>query len=76
MDVPKNAGEVIRIQPRRFQGYDLVDIRVWFKADAQDDKSELRPTKKGVSFRRELLPDVLDALRKIGQAGAQMQRTA
>ena len=64
-DITKNAGEVVRIQPTTFEGHDLVDVRVYFRAYADDGQPELRPTKKGVCFKRELLPDVIATLTQI-----------
>lgn len=57
-EIPKNAREVLRVTSREFNGYDLIDVRTWYYAT----HDELRPTNKGVTFRKELLPDVLEAL--------------
>jgi hypothetical protein len=60
MDIDKNTQEIIRVQPTKFKGYDLVDIRVFYR-----DGDELKPTKKGITFKRELLDDVLKALTQL-----------
>jgi hypothetical protein len=61
MDVQKNTLELIRIQPTTFKGYDLVDIRIFYK----DDEDNYKPTKKGVTFKQDLLEDVIQALNKV-----------
>lgn len=64
--IPKNAREEIRVSVDDFKGARLVNIRVWFGDDA--DK---RPGKQGIAFRLDLLPAVLDALKRAaeGQEG-------
>ena len=57
-EIQKNANEIIRIEAQHFQGYQLVQLRVWY--EAQD--GALRPTKKGIAFQAALLPDVIGAL--------------
>lgn len=56
-EIRKNAAEVIRVQQKRFNGVDLVDARVYY--DAGD---EYKPTKKGLTLRPEVWPDVLKAI--------------
>ncbi len=63
-DIAKNTLEVIRVQRTEYRGKALVDVRVWTHKDSTPT-GELIPTKKGVSFRRELLPEVVKALRTI-----------
>jgi len=63
MDIDKNTQEIIRVQPTKFKGYDLVDIRVFYR-----DGDELKPTKKGITFKREMLTDVLKALTQLSES--------
>lgn len=56
--IPKNSREEYRIERQDFKGTDLVQIRVWF--DPGD--GDMRPSKKGVAFRAELVPDIVAAL--------------
>ncbi len=50
-DIEKNAREKIRISLTEFKGYDLVDLRVHY----EDEEGNLKPTKKGISFKPEML---------------------
>jgi hypothetical protein len=54
----KNATEVLRVSLSNFKGYDLVDIRVWVDGYG----GVTRPTKQGISIRRELLPELQQAI--------------
>jgi len=67
VDIRKNVSEVLRVQPTEFKGYQLVDIRIWVEAD-RGGEVKLKPTKKGVCFSRDLLPDVVRALQGIMEA--------
>ena len=66
-DIRKNASEVIRVRPTEFKGYSLVDVRVWAETE-QGGEATLKPTKKGICFKRGLLPDVIRALQGILEA--------
>lgn len=58
-EFPKNNSEMIRVTPRIYEGYELIDIRVF----ARNFKTgEVGPTKKGVSINIEKVPELLDAL--------------
>lgn len=76
-DIQKNTLEVIRGQCTEYRGNALVDVRVWTHKDSTPT-GELIPTKKGVSFRRELLPELIKALRGIvdqeGREGSEVKR--
>jgi len=61
----KNATARLRIQPTRFHGYDLVDIREYYEGLQE---GEWKPSPKGISFRRHLLPKVIEALKRIQAA--------
>jgi Transcriptional Coactivator p15 (PC4) len=56
--IKKNSREEIRVSRSDFNGHDLVNLRVWFKAE---DGSK-RPGKSGIAFRISLLPEVAAAL--------------
>lgn len=57
-EFPKNDREVYRIYTREYKGYHLVDIRVWW---VDSVTGEYHPG-KGVSLKREILPDVVQVL--------------
>lgn len=60
--IEKNKREQIRIEATEYKGQDLVDIRVYY----QDQTSgEWKPSKKGIAFKVELLPEVIKALQAL-----------
>ena len=59
--IEKNSRESIVVSESTHMGYDLVDVRVYYK----DEAGELKPTRKGVSLHREQLDDVIKALSAI-----------
>lgn len=54
----KNNRETIHITPGRYEGYDLIDIRVY----TRNQTGEIVPTKKGISINVDTVPELLDAL--------------
>ena len=62
VDIPKNSTEIIRVQPTEFNGHELIDVRVFYRREERDD---YKPSPKGISFRRTLLPAVTDTLLQI-----------
>jgi hypothetical protein len=56
--IEKNKTEEIRVSLSTFNGYDLANIRVWFRTDDGD----MRPGKAGLAIRLEKLPAVIQAL--------------
>jgi len=58
IDVRKTPGEVTT-----FKGCDVISF--WVSFEGKDGKVVLRPTTKGVTFRRGLLPEVLAALQSL-----------
>ncbi len=64
VEIRKNADEILRVRATEFEGHRLVDIRVWYETD-QGGESVLKPTKKGITFKRGLLEEVIPALQAI-----------
>ena len=56
--IEKNSRESIVVSETTHMGYDLVDVRVFYK----DEAGDLKPTRKGVSLHREQVGDVIKAL--------------
>ena len=56
--IEKNSRESIVVSESTHMGYDLVDVRVFYK----DEAGDLKPTRKGVSLHREQVGDVIKAL--------------
>ena len=61
----KNATEKVQVQFNNFKGTDLIDIRVYYNTD--DEKFEWRPTKKGISVRVDLIPELLKGLNRANE---------
>ena len=60
-ELERSQTEKLVIEDREYKGHDLVSLRIYFLSNEE----EWLPTKKGVTFRREQLDLVLDALNKI-----------
>ena len=60
-EIPKNKTETIVISEKEFRGNQEIDIRVFYK----DDNEELKPTKKGVMIKKDLIGEVRDAINSI-----------
>lgn len=50
----KNQDEEIRLSVRKYKGRHFIDLRLWFQ---HQKGSEYRPTKKGVFFSLDQLPE-------------------
>lgn len=61
----KNSREVIRVAVSQFKGHDLVHVRVW----VPKDDGALIPTKAGITFRRDVLDQMIEALQLAKAAG-------
>ena len=67
----KNNFEEVRTQLTEYKGYDLVDIRVWSSVEGW----EPRPTRKGITLKTELLPDLERAVKKaVKEAGKSQEK--
>lgn len=62
----KNATDKVVIQFKNYKGYDLVDLRIHYLADVP--KQEWKATAKGISIRRNLIPELVEGVKKIQQA--------
>ena len=60
-ELNRSATEKLIIEESEYKGHNLVSLRIYFLSD---DESWL-PTKKGVTFKREQLDEVLNALNQI-----------
>lgn len=65
----RNKGEQLRLSLSEFKGKLLVDLRVWY---TPRDGGECAPTQKGVSFKPEMIGEMIGALT---QAQAQLAQT-
>jgi hypothetical protein len=62
--IDKNSREELRFTIVDWNGQKYIDIRVWIKADPEEGQEEI-PTKKGIRFNGELLPEVIGILQGI-----------
>lgn len=60
-EIAKNRRDTVRVTLRTFKGYKLLDIRVWYE---DRHSGELKPGPKGISLKAELLPELIELLRK------------
>jgi hypothetical protein len=63
--IGKNALEEIRVKLTEYNGYDLVDMRVWAKHPIYEKET---PTRKGLTVNPELIPEIVEALEKAKRA--------
>jgi hypothetical protein len=61
-EVQKNAIEAIKVHLQKWHESLYVDIRVWATPKPSGDDPGLHPTRKGITFLAELLPDMIQAL--------------
>ena len=54
----KNATEQVRVTLTEWKGYPLLDVRVYF----QDAQGEYKPSRKGLTLNRDLVPELLAGL--------------
>jgi len=59
----RSETEKLIIEDSEYKGRELVSLRIYFLSK----EDEWLPTKKGVTFRRDQLDEVLEALKKIQQ---------
>jgi Transcriptional Coactivator p15 (PC4) len=57
--IPKTPMEDIRVSWEEYKGHRYLDIRVYAEIDGKADKM---PTKKGVTLRPDLVPELIKAL--------------
>ena len=61
--IKKNSRESIVISKNVFNNIPLVDIRIHYK----DENGDLKPTRKGISVREDILDDVVSTLSSFAQ---------
>ena len=57
----KNAGEKVRIELGEFKGRAMINVRVYYPGEAED---EWKPSHKGITMSSELIPDLKGAIDK------------
>lgn len=66
--IGKNAQEEIRVQLTEFKGHDLLDVRVWTKPGSSEETAEGKPTKKGLTVKPDIIPELIEALTEAERA--------
>ncbi len=62
-----DRGEVVRIVREDYKGADLVNIRVWYRAD----NGEMRPSKTGITINGSKIDQLIEALQAVKAEGRQ-----
>ena len=57
--IPKNALDDIRVRWSEYKGHRYLDIRIFTEIEGRADKA---PTKKGITLRPDLIPEMIKAL--------------
>jgi len=59
----KNAREKIVIAETKYEGHDLIDVRVHYL----DESDELKPTRKGIAMQRDSFPEFAEAIQEVSE---------
>ncbi|MBI4200597.1 MAG: transcriptional coactivator p15/PC4 family protein [Chloroflexi bacterium] len=59
----KNNREQIRISLNEYRGFSYIDVRLFYQSG-----QGFRPSKKGVTFRKELFPEFFQGIVQLGDA--------
>ena len=62
-----DRGEMVRIVREDYRGTDLVNIRVWYRAD----NGEMRPSKTGITINGNQIDQLIEALQAVKAEGRQ-----
>ena len=62
-----DRGEMVRIVREDYKGTDLVNIRVWYRAD----NGEMRPSKTGIAINSGQIDQLIEALQAVKAEGRQ-----
>ena len=66
----KNQDEEIRLSVRKYKGRHFIDLRLWFQSEKG---GEYRPSKKGVFFSVEYLPEFKRGVDRLLKAAEKFQ---
>lgn len=62
-----DRGEMVRIVREDYKGTDLVNVRVWYRAD----NGEMRPSKTGITINGNQIDQLIEALQAVKAEGRQ-----
>ncbi|PWR24214.1 transcriptional coactivator p15/PC4 family protein [Zavarzinia aquatilis] len=60
-EIVKNRRETVRVSLSEYEGHDLANLRVWFRAE--DD--QMRPGKAGLALRIDRVPALIEGLQAL-----------
>ena len=63
--LPMNNGDEIRIAVHKWQGRQYIDLRQWFESKRKGEEGCVKPTKKGIIFPMERLPEFKEGVDKL-----------
>jgi len=61
-EIEKNNSERIRIELTKYKDHDLIAMRVYYKVKLTEN--EWGPTRKGITCKVELLPEIIKGLKE------------
>ena len=67
----KNSVEVIKVSESIFKGKRYIDIRIWVQGENPAEPGTEQPTKKGLCLSIDLLPELIQALKKAADLGTE-----
>jgi len=59
-EIEKNANERIKVELTKYKDHDLIGLRVYYRGSLTGQ--DWQPTKKGITVRVALLPEIIKAL--------------
>ncbi len=60
-EIEKNSLQKIRVTSETYKGHDFVDIRVYYRDEAEDD---YKPSKKGIAISPDKIEELIALLKK------------
>jgi len=70
----KNSIEIVKLCISKWKGKEYIDLRIWIMQNPADPGSEVA-TKKGIRLSADLLPKLINALKKMQEALNEASRT-
>lgn len=60
-EIVKNRRETVRVSLSEYEGHDLANLRVWFRAECD----QMRPGKAGLALRIDRVPALIEGLQAL-----------
>lgn len=65
---PMSNGDEIRIALHSWQGKQYIDLRQWFESRRKGEEGRIKPTKRGIIFPMERLPEFKEGVDRLVEA--------